>query len=219
VGLLALVPKHAGNQGSAPVAEVGAGVPLRCAAPEGAPLTALFERLFELIQAWFRYLIPWAILGDDECGLIRRLGCYHRDMSPGWNWKWPVLEQAMTECSALDSDVLREQTLTTRDGHQVTLRGVLTYHVVDARKYIIGVDSAESVINDVGSSVIAEVVPGIDLKDVLQGESFNVLLLRKVRARAKKWGVAVDSFGLVDRVATRTYRIIGMSSDSKPSGS
>ena len=104
---------------------------------------------------------------------------------------------------------MREQTLTTRDGKQVTLRGVLTYRVVDARKYIIGVDGPESVINDVGSAVVAEVVPQCTLKQVLESEEFNHDLLKKVRLRARRWGVQVDSFGLIDRVATRTYRFIG----------
>lgn len=176
-------------------------------------MTVLFEKLFELIQAWIAYLLPWTVLGDDQCGLVRRLGKYHRDLEPGFNWKWPLIEQAMTETSALDSTVLREQTLTTRDNKQVTLRGVLTYRVVDARKYILGVDGPESVINDVGAAVIAEVVPNHTLKQVLETEEFNAELLRKVRLRSRKWGVTVDSFGLIDRVSTRAIRLIGVSTN------
>lgn len=174
-------------------------------------MTTLFEKLFEILAACWVRLVFWHILGDDQCGLIRRLGCYHRDLTQGWNWKWPLVEEALAETSALDSAVLREQTLTTRDGKQVTLRGVLTYRVVDARKYILGVDGPESVINDVGAAVISEVVPLCTLQEVLEQEEFNEKLFQQVKKRARKWGVAVDSFGLIDRVATRTYRFIGVS--------
>lgn len=171
-------------------------------------MTALFERLLDWLVAWMRYLVPFYVLGDDTLGLVRRLGKYKRDLRPGWNWKWPVIEECLTESCALDSTVLREQTLTTRDGGQVTLRGVLAYRVVDARKYILGCATAESVVNDVGCALVAELIPGVTTEDVLSGK-IDRDLTRRVKARARRWGIEVESFGLVDRVRTRTYRFIG----------
>lgn len=178
-------------------------------------MTLLFEKLFELLAAWINYLLPWAVLGDDECGLIRRIGKYHRNMKHGLNWKWPVLEVAMQVTSARESAVLREQTLTTKDGAQVTLRAVITYWIVDPKKYILECDSGQSVVNDVGCGVIADVIPELTADEILLGERVTEVLFRKVRARAKKWGVDVDYFGLVDRVKTRTYRFITVTNSDR----
>lgn len=171
-------------------------------------MTALIEKLLELLLAWYSALLPFHVLGDDQCGLVRRLGRFHRYMKPGLNWKIPVLEQALSDMAALSSTVLREQSLTTADGKQVTLRGVITYRVVDARRWILDCDSAESVVNDVGCCVLAQLIPTMAAEAVLNGERFSHELEKKVRARAKHWGIEVDTFGLVDRVATRTYRVI-----------
>jgi regulator of protease activity HflC (stomatin/prohibitin superfamily) len=177
-------------------------------------MMAILEKLLDLLQAWISYIIPFHVMGDDQCGLVRRLGRFHRYMRPGLNWKIPVLEQALTDMAALSSTVLREQSLTTSDGVQVTLRGVITYRVIDAKRWILDCDSAQSVMNDVGCCVIAELVPGMSSEEILSGETAMRELTKKVRVRAKRWGVEVDSFGLVDRVQTRTYRFITASAAS-----
>ncbi len=62
--------------------------------------------------------------------------------------------------------------------------------------------------NDVGCCVIAELVPTLTSEEVLRGTDFQSVLLRKVRSRAKRWGVEVDSVGFVDKVNAPAYRII-----------
>jgi membrane protease subunit HflK len=181
-------------------------------------MTLLVEKLLDFLREFIVYFLPFQILGDDQCGLIRRFGKYRRSLKPGWNWKWPVFETAMTEIAALGSMTLREQTLTTRDGKQITLRGVLTWKVSDPKKYILGCDNAQSVVNDVGCCVIAELVPSCDSAEVLSGEGFSDRLERRMRARARRWGITVDSFGLVDRVQTQAYRLITSAPIDLPTG-
>ena len=103
---------------------------------------------------------------------------------------------------------MREQSLTTSDNVQVTVRGVLTYRVVDPRKYILDCGNAVEVVNDVVCCVIADIVPKLTASEVLHEDAFTKELLRKVKLRGKRWGIEVDACGLVDRVATPTYRII-----------
>jgi regulator of protease activity HflC (stomatin/prohibitin superfamily) len=179
-------------------------------------MTALLERLLDLVIGWITYLLPFTIMGDDQCGLIRRLSVYKRDLKPGLNWKWPILEYAMVETSALDSTVLREQSITTSDGRQITLRGVLCYRVDDPRKYILGCATASSVVNDVGCCVIAEMAQELSAAEVLTGKDFETKLLRRMRARAKRWGVDIDNLTLIDRVETRVYRLITSAAHDTP---
>lgn len=169
----------------------------------------ILQKLIDLFISWFHHLVPFVVLGDDQVGLIRRVGKYKKDLSPGWNWKIPIFDVAFTEIGALDSTVLREQSLTTIDNVQVTIKGVITYRVVDARKYILDCATAVSVMNDVGNCVFAEIIPELTADEVLRGTSFQKELLRRVRIRAKRWGVSIDSVGIVDRTQAMTLRIIG----------
>ena len=167
-------------------------------------------RIFELIKEWLGYLIPFHVLGDDECGLVRRFGQYHRDMRHGVNWHWPLgIEIAMSEVAALDSTVLAEQTLTTKDGDSLTVRFVLGYRVINPKKYILECATAESVLNDVGLGVIGEVVPRYTTAEIMYSEAdFSSELRKKVRARARAWGVEVVSIGLSDCVKASAVRLI-----------
>lgn len=171
-------------------------------------MTEILARLFDFVIERIVALAFWHVCGEDETGIVQRLGKYKRGLAPGLNWKWPIVERATVTSAALDSTELRAQTLTTEDGYQVTFRGIMTYQVSDARKYILGVEDAASVVNDVGACVVAEVAPMFTLAEIMEGSEFQKELLRRMRLRAKRWGVRVDSFGLVDRVKTRTYRII-----------
>lgn len=171
-------------------------------------MAEIVQLLFNLISGWISYLLPFAVLGDDQVGVIRRFGRYRRDMKPGLNWKIPVIDQCLETTSALDSTMLQEQSLTTSDDVAVTLRGVITYRVVNPRRYILGVATTISVMNDVGCRVIADLIPSLTSKEILHGEAFNVELLKRMQRQAKRWGVKVDSVGVVDRVATPVYRFI-----------
>lgn len=152
--------------------------------------------------------MPWCIVDDNETGIVLRLGQYKRDAPPGLNWKLPLVEDVIVTSAALDSTALREQTLTTADLQQVTVRGVMTYRVSNPRRYILEVEDPESVVNDIGCSLIAEAVPFLSCDEVLTGDSFARELRKKMRARAKKWGVEVEAFGLMDRTKTRAFRLI-----------
>lgn len=171
-------------------------------------MTDLILRLIEFLTTWFWYLSPFVVCGDDQCGLIRRRGVYSRDLRHGINLKIPILEAHLVESAALESTTLHEQTLTSKDNIQVTLRGVLAYRVVNPRRYILDCDSPVSVINDVGCCVIAEVAPRFKAVSILKGNLFQARLLKAMRRRAFKWGIEVQSVGLVDRVQARTYRFI-----------
>lgn len=179
-------------------------------------MTELLVKLWETLLLWWGFITPFHVLGDDEVGLVRRVGKFHRFLEPGFNLKIPILESVKYETSALDSTVLHEQSLTSKDGKSVSLKGVLTYRIVDARKYILGVATTVSVMNDVGCVVLANLVPEYDAKEVLQSEEFQKEFLRRVKLRAKRWGVEVDSVGLIDRVEASVLRLLTSCGEQKP---
>jgi len=48
-----------------------------------------------------------------------------------------------------------------------------------------------------------------DAEEVLQGGAFLAKLERRIRARAKRWGIEVDAVGLADRTRAETVRLLG----------
>jgi regulator of protease activity HflC (stomatin/prohibitin superfamily) len=172
-------------------------------------LSSFLESLVELLKNFFWQIMPFVVMNCDECGVVLRLGKYHRDLAVGFNWKYPFgIEREYCTICALNSVCLREQSLTSKDGKSVTVRGVIAYRITDPKKYILDTGTAESVINDVGCCVICDVIPEFEASEILTGETINEKLLSKMRSRAAKWGVKVDSIGLVDRTQARTYRLL-----------
>jgi regulator of protease activity HflC (stomatin/prohibitin superfamily) len=158
-----------------------------------------------LLESW-RFLICWAILDQEHRGFIRRLGRPHRRMRPGWNWKWPVLERAETEDGRAYAYLLDPQSLQTGDQRAVVLRLSVTCRVVNVQKYVLSVYDGRTNIQDVAAGELGDVVAASDLGEVLSGEILPEVL-RRVRAVAKKWGMAVDSVKFVDAAQTRSLRL------------
>lgn len=182
-------------------------------------MTALLERLLDLVIGWFRYLLPFYVLGDDMVGLVRRLGVFRRNLRPGWNWKIPVIEEVQDTSGASESITLKVQTITTADGKAVSLSGVLGYHVVDAQKYLLGCGDVAGILNDIGCGVIGEVVPALTFAQVManKGDGSAVKECRaKMRERGAKWGIQIDSFGFADRVAARAIHVLGVERGAVP---
>jgi hypothetical protein len=63
------------------------------------------------------------------------------------------------------------------------------------------------VLVDVGCCVVAEWIPHYTLEQVLQDDGVSRLLETKMRARSKRWGVHVDTVGLIDKVPAKAYRL------------
>lgn len=172
-------------------------------------MTELILRIFELFREWLGKLIPWKIVDYDQIGVVLRLGKYSHTVEPGLRWKIPLIDEMRLVTSTLDTNLLAKQTLTTKDGVTVALRGIISYSVVDAKKYILDCNEADSVLNDSGVAALAEMVPKFTADEVLSSQAFLFALRKRVRRRSAKFGIYVRSFGLADRVKLRAYRLIG----------
>jgi regulator of protease activity HflC (stomatin/prohibitin superfamily) len=115
----------------------------------------------------------------------------------------------MTHTAARDTNVLVLQTQTTSDGFTVAVRGVISYSVTDARRYLLDHDSADGVLNDMGCTVLSRLVPRCTVEEVLFSRSFTRRFQEQARVRGHRIGVYVHSAGLIDRAKLRAYRIVG----------
>jgi regulator of protease activity HflC (stomatin/prohibitin superfamily) len=164
------------------------------------------SKLVDLIVSAWQLCACWAILDQERLGFIRRLGRPHRKMQPGWNWKLPLLEQAVDDDARAYAYILDPQSLQTGDGKAVVLRLSVTCRVVNIQRYWMSVYDGRSNIQDVAAGELGDVVASSDIGEVLSGEVLPEVL-RRVRKIAKRWGMRVDSVKFVDAAQTRSLRL------------
>jgi regulator of protease activity HflC (stomatin/prohibitin superfamily) len=166
----------------------------------------MVQQILAFLLDFWRFLACWAILDAEQLGFIRRLGVPRRKMKSGWNWKWPVIEEAAIEDGRAYAYILDPQSLQTGDGKAVVLRLSVTCRVVNVKRYVLSVYDGRSNVQDVAAGELGDVVAASDLGEVLSGEILPEVL-RRVRAVARKWGMRVDSVKFVDAAQTRSLRL------------
>jgi len=169
-------------------------------------MTEAFSKLAELVVSAWRLFAFWAILDQEYLGFVRRLGRPARRMKPGWNWKWPVIESAVTEDARAYAYILDPQSLQTGDGVALVLRLSVTVRVVNVKRYWLSVADGRSNVQDMAAGELGDVVASSDAGQVLSGEVLPEVLER-VQALAKPWGMKVDSVKFVDAARTRSLRL------------
>lgn len=144
-----------------------------------------------------------------EVGVVLRLGRYSRTLQPGPHLVWPLaIEQVATEWSVPIVRPLAPQSLTTLDGKNVVVSGVLTYRCVDAQKMTCEVGGHETVVQDSATGVIAQHVTRATWKD-LGSDAFLRAVTRAVNRQARRWGLAVDRVQFSDIAQCQTIRLVG----------
>lgn len=168
----------------------------------------MIQQILALLLDFWRLLAFWAIRDRSigQVGFIVRLGQPTRTLKPGWNWKWPLIEEATLEDGRAYAYILDPQSLQTGDGRAVVLRLSVTCRITNVRRYVGAVYDGRSNVQDVAAGELGDVVAASDAHEVLNGEILPEVL-RRVRAVARKWGVTVDSVKLVDAAQTRSLRL------------
>lgn len=168
----------------------------------------MIQQILSFLLDFWRLLAFWAIRDRSigQIGFIVRLGAPRRTMKPGWNWKWPVIEEAVLEDGRAYAYILDPQSLQTGDGKAVVLRLSVTCRITNVRRYVGSVYDGRSNVQDVAAGELGDIVAASDAGEVLSGEILPEVL-KRVRAVAKKWGMVVDSVKFVDAAQTRSLRL------------
>jgi regulator of protease activity HflC (stomatin/prohibitin superfamily) len=100
---------------------------------------------------------------------------------------------------------LLSQTLTTKDGKNIVLKGIIRYKIEDPKKYLISVNSARDVLVDTVQGVIKNVIEDFTWGDATK---LDTLITEKSKVMVEDWGIKVESVTLVDFSLIKTYRLI-----------
>lgn len=167
----------------------------------------MLDRLIDLLVAGWHAIRPVLVVDDDERAVLLWLGRFSRVLEPGLHWVCPLAHTGRT-CKVVQGTMrLHEQTLTTADQAEITLSPIVTFRVVDPRKFLLDMDGS-SAIDDVTYGAVSEWVHKNPREHVLDPTNWHKLTLR-VRASADDYGVHVERVRFGDLTRSRQIRLLG----------
>jgi regulator of protease activity HflC (stomatin/prohibitin superfamily) len=166
----------------------------------------VIKQILDFLLQWWHALRFWDVLDQERVGFIRRLGRAHRDMTAGINWRWPLIESAVTFDGQEGTYVLDPQSLRTLDGVNLVLRLKVTCQIIDARAHQLNVYDALNNIQDVAAGECGEAVREASAADVYSGKVLKRIGAR-TRSQGKRWGMKVSEVQFLDCAPARSYRL------------
>lgn len=175
----------------------------------------MFDRLIDFLENWLELLYFVHVVNCYEAGVQLRFGKFKRILEPGWRWYWPLkIDQVMVCQVVADTEVLSEQSLTTADGHSVTLRGVLTFEIEDVRKYFLDVQDRKHALEDSACGAIGARVLRSKWEEIITPDFTNAVTI-EVRRNAKKYGIKILEAKFQDMTKCGSLRLWNTSTSTQ----
>lgn len=168
----------------------------------------MLDKLIDLILSSLQLIWPLAVIDEYERGIVLRLGRFNRDLQSGLHWLWPFgIETILKTNVCVETVDLEPQSLTTKDTLAVVFRASVSFSVTDARKFLLEVENASSVIQDAATGHIYGYVRKRTLHE-LYSTDLGVELCKLVRRKAERFGVCIESIDIKDFQQCRTHRLM-----------
>jgi len=165
----------------------------------------MFDRLIDLLVQSVQLFQFFDVVDEYERGVILRLGKFHRTVEPGFVWLIPfAVDRLMVDNVVPRTANLGEQTITTKDGKSVTVRGVVTAKISDVKKAMLEVEHMDDALRDSCSGEIGRVISETTWDDVWHGKAD---LTGACRKRGWKYGIEIMSVQLADAAPTKCIRL------------
>ncbi len=164
-----------------------------------------WEVIWEVL-GWFQFITfvdPW------EEGIVVQAGLFRRVLKPGWRLHLPFEIDEITLMNIRQTSMeLAAQSVTTRDGKEIVIRGVLLWEIFDIKKTLLDVEDATGTLGNIAVGLIQECVEVTDLADI-RTRAFRTLVKRHIQKQARKWGISVRTVRFQDLTVAKSYRIFG----------
>ena len=155
----------------------------------------MFDKLIDFVLNLKDEVIPVRIINEWEGGIHMRAGKFLKSTQPGLNFKIPFIDQFWVVHTVPQTVDLLSQTLTTKDGKNIVLKGIIRYKIEDPKKYLISVNTARDVLVDTVQGVIKNVIEDFTWGDATK---LDTLITEKSKVMVEDWGIKVESVTLVD---------------------
>lgn len=167
----------------------------------------MLDRLIDLLLQWISFFVPFVVIDQFEQAVVLRFGKFNRELDPGFHWIIPFdIERVIADNVVPRTVNLGAQSLTTRDGRQVVVGGVVTAQIRDIRKATLEVEGVDHALQDSCYGAIGALVASRSWDDV-QREDFSDELTKSCRRQAWRFGIEILRVQLSDLSLAKTLRL------------
>jgi regulator of protease activity HflC (stomatin/prohibitin superfamily) len=159
----------------------------------------LSSAVVAILLALFIYFGIQFISQGKQC-TVERFGKYNRILEPGFNWRWPIIEQISNEIDMREQvmDVPRQEVIT-QDNAMITVDGVVFYRVFDAKKSTYEVSNLSEAIMHLTITNLRTVMGSMNLDDLLsKRDEINEKLFKVVDEATDPWGIKIIRIEIKD---------------------
>jgi regulator of protease activity HflC (stomatin/prohibitin superfamily) len=147
------------------------------------------------------------IVPSYEQAVLLRNGKFKKVLEPGFHVKLPILDEVISQHVVITTLSLAAQSLYTKDRQNIVVKGVIKYKISDVKVFLLEVFDAQDALADMTQSIIKNIIISLPLEQCVDPE-IDVVLTKKVRVEARKWGVDIQQVTLTDIAPIRSFRII-----------
>lgn len=167
-----------------------------------------FERLLDFVVQFAEMGKCWTIVHPYEGGVVLRLGKYHHDLKPGWNWLAPLkIDHVITEHIVKRTSRIHSMSTDTKDGTTIGFEAVVKWRINDLKKSLLESSSLKDAIADCCMGVIGTALSEWTYEDIRHGK-----LVEELSAACRKqgwaWGVEIMSVQLAGVARARNLRLL-----------
>ena len=108
----------------------------------------MFDRLIDKIIEIWDIIVPFITIHDYERAVVLRNGKFKKILEPGFYLKIPYVDYILSHHIAITTIGLHPQSVTTKDGESIVVRGIIKYKIIDVHNYLILVNDAEDAMGD-----------------------------------------------------------------------
>lgn len=165
----------------------------------------------------FLSLFPTRIIVRATCGGVKYKGGKKAVLlKPGIHFYWPLFSEVEILVTARQTDDLPTQALMTSDKKSLVVSALVVYTIDDVVKAI-GKQNWDvtSTINAISQAVIAEIIAGSSLKELMDGlkggrdSDLNRSMTKKCKAQLKQFGVNIQRCAVSNFSTCKVYRVMG----------
>jgi regulator of protease activity HflC (stomatin/prohibitin superfamily) len=166
----------------------------------------MFDKLIDFIVNQINNIVPFYVVYEYMGGVRFRWGKYHSSLKPGFHWKIPYVDTMMRDNTVDTTMLLPAQSVITKDGKELIVKGSIGYKIFDVAKFFCNVYDTRSALSDRTCVIIREVISECtfnQVKDVTIDEVF----LSMAKEAVKDYGIEVQYVALIDITNSRSYRL------------
>jgi membrane protease subunit HflC len=165
----------------------------------------MFDKLIGLIQQFFHELTPLFIIDEWDQAVVLRNGKFRKVVSAGLYFKIPFFDSIWRYTVITQSIDIPPQSVTTADGKNVVVKGIIRFSVVDIKAFLLNITQPADVLTDTTGGMIREIIEDTEWSGLID---IDKKLTSEVGKFVKRWGIKVERVTLTDLQIANSIRII-----------